>query len=247
MLANLDAAQLEWRVVANNSQDPVAIREIGEGLDFHSDNQETFKLPSRLIAKVFLFRNIFCPLWIADRTAYAYSTDNAFKSVGGVKFWRDVIERFYDKYKGIHQYHLNLKREVTTTGQIISPSGRIYKFEPRMRKGVLEWPDSDIVNYPVQGFAADLMSIARVSAWNRLKEERERREVLFVNTVHDSIKLDMNTNLRRAIEIGRVVQGSFRDIPKNYEKIYGDKFLVPMDSDFSVGINGLWQHNINLK
>lgn len=246
MIANLDAAQLEWRVVAHNSGDKTAIQEIKDGMDFHSDNQDKFKLPDRLVAKKFLFRNIYCPWWLASRTAYAYSVDNEFKHIGNQKFWHKAIDKFYEKYDGIYQYHLHLKREATTTGQIISNSGRIYKFQPRLRRGEMVWPDSDIVNYPVQGFAADLMELARISAWNRLKEERERREVLFVNTVHDSLKLDMNCNLSRAIEIGKIVKGSFNDIPLNYRKIYGKELLVPMDCDFKVGINDLWQHKIKL-
>lgn len=90
------------------------------------------------------------------------------------------------------------------------------------------------------------MSLARISAWNKLKEERESGKVLFVNTVHDSLKLDMNLNIKEAMEVGYKVRESFRDIPKNYKKIYGKDLLVPMDADFKVGINDLWQHKILL-
>lgn len=197
-------------------------------------------MPSRLIAKIFLFRAIF------KGSAYAYSVDNDFKHLGNQKYWQGVIDKFYEKYTGIYQYHAALMREATTTGQIVSNSGRIYKFEPRMRRGVLTWPENDIVNYPVQGFAADLMTLARVSAWNRLKEQREKGKVLFVNTVHDSIKLDLNCSLSEAIEVGKVVKSSFNDIPANYQRIYGSELLVPMDCDFKVGVNDLWQHRIKL-
>lgn len=144
MIANLDAAQLEWRVVAHNSGDKVAIQEILDGADFHSDNQAKFKLPSRLIAKVFLFRAIF------KGSAYAYSVDNDFKHLGGQKFWQNIIDRFYEKYTGIYQYHASLIREATSTGQVISNSGRIYRFEPRMKRGLLTYPENDIVNFPVK-------------------------------------------------------------------------------------------------
>lgn len=240
MICNLDAAQLEWRVVAHNSGDKTAIQEINDGLDFHSDNQVKFKLPSRLISKVFLFRAIF------KGSAYAYSVDNDFKHIGGQKYWQGVIDKFYEKYTGIYQYHNNLMREATSTGQVVSNSGRIYKFAPRLKRGVLTWPENDIVNYPVQGFAADLMSIARVSAWNRLKVQREAGKVLFCNTIHDSLTLDLNMNLEEALEIGNIVRGSFRDIPANYKRIYGSELLVPFDADFKVGINNLWQHKIKL-
>lgn len=240
MIANFDAKQLEWRVVAHNSRDPVAIQEILDGRDFHSDNQKTFKLPSRLIAKTFLFRAIF------KGSAYAYSVDNDFKHLGGQKFWQAVIDRFYDKYQGIYEYHQRLEKEAVETGRIISESGCVYYFEPRLVRGDYKWPINDIVNYPVQGFAAHLMQIIRISAFNRLKEQRDSGKVVFFNTVHDSIKLDLNLNLRESIEVAKVVRSSFQDCGKNYKKLYGKDLLVPMDSDFKIGINDGWQHEIKI-
>lgn len=51
-----DAKQLEVNVVAYLSQDPVLIKEITNKFDIHADNQMKFNLPSRLIAKIFMFR-----------------------------------------------------------------------------------------------------------------------------------------------------------------------------------------------
>lgn len=56
MICNGDAKGLEWVSAAYLSQDKLAIQEIWDKLDSHSDNQQRFGLPSRLIAKVFLFR-----------------------------------------------------------------------------------------------------------------------------------------------------------------------------------------------
>lgn len=143
MLAVYDAKQLEWRTVCHLANDKIGIAEINEGRDFHSENQTAFNLPDRLIAKIFLFRAIF------KGSAYAYSVDNDFKHLGGVKFWEKVIERFYNKYTGIYYYHEKLMKEATSTGKIVSESGRVYEFEPRLRRGEYRWPENDIVNYPV--------------------------------------------------------------------------------------------------
>lgn len=240
MILVYDAKQLEWRAVAHLANDKVAIQEIIDGLDFHTDNQNKFKLPSRLIAKVFLFRAIF------KGSAYAYSVDNDFKHIGGQKFWQRTIDAFYEKYTGIYNYHIQLMREATTTGQIISETGRIYKFEPRLRRGEMKWPENDIVNYPVQGFSADLMSMIRISAFRRLKEHREKKKVLFVNTVHDNLVLDLNGSVKEAVEVSKIVRSSFQDCGANYKRIYGKELLVPMDSDAHVGINYLWQHTLKI-
>ena len=52
-ILNVDLANLEWRTIVELSGDKVALEEILGGLDFHTDNQKRFNLPSRLIAKVF--------------------------------------------------------------------------------------------------------------------------------------------------------------------------------------------------
>lgn len=56
MIVSVDAAQLEWRVALELSQDKTGITEVIEKLDAHSLNQKAFSLPSRLIAKIYLFR-----------------------------------------------------------------------------------------------------------------------------------------------------------------------------------------------
>jgi len=56
VLLACDASQLEWRTAVELSKDTVALSEILNGEDTHAKNQEAFGLPSRLIAKIFLFR-----------------------------------------------------------------------------------------------------------------------------------------------------------------------------------------------
>lgn len=59
MLIQCDAAALEIRVAAFLSQDKVLIQEIKDGVDLHTDNQQRFGLPSRLIAKILNFRILY--------------------------------------------------------------------------------------------------------------------------------------------------------------------------------------------
>jgi hypothetical protein len=56
MLVNADMKSLEWVAGTYLSQDKIAMQEIWDGLDSHEDNRVKFNLPSRLIAKIFVFR-----------------------------------------------------------------------------------------------------------------------------------------------------------------------------------------------
>ena len=106
-IVNVDAKSLEWCTYLFLSQDPVGLEE-WQGViddptkfDIHRANQAAFALPSRLIAKVFLFR------WIYRGSAFAYSRDPDFMPVSkSVEFWQDVIDKYYRKYKAIERTHL---------------------------------------------------------------------------------------------------------------------------------------------
>lgn len=56
LIINADGKAVEWVVGSWLANDPVALKEIIDGLDMHTDNQARFGLPSRLIAKKFIFR-----------------------------------------------------------------------------------------------------------------------------------------------------------------------------------------------
>lgn len=56
MLINVDVSGLEVVCAAYLSQDPVLMDELLTGKDIHTDNQQKFGLPNRLIAKVLKFR-----------------------------------------------------------------------------------------------------------------------------------------------------------------------------------------------
>lgn len=56
MIVNLDVKSLEIVVAGWLSKDKVLIEELNRKVDIHSVNQEAFKLPDRVIAKILVFR-----------------------------------------------------------------------------------------------------------------------------------------------------------------------------------------------
>src|SRR5690606_10680740 len=118
------------------------------------------------------------------------------------------------------------------TGQLVMPTGRIYKFEPYWKNNQWKWPRTTILNYPVQGLGADLMAIARVSAYRRL---RHIPGVLFINTVHDSILLDVPEEV--CYNVLQILDKVFIDITMNFQKLFKVEFNLPMKADIKMGQN----------
>lgn len=226
MLLQADAKQLEWVGATYLSQDPTALEEIWNEVDQHADNQQRFGLPSRLIAKTFVFRLIY------GGSAYSYANDPNFKDIGGEDFWQGVIDQFYRKYVGLKDWHTKIVSDAKRERKLIMPTGRVYNYEPEIKYGKANWPRTKILNYPVQGLGADLMAIARVSLRNRLKE---KKGVFLVNTVHDSIILDFDSKIWDNNSIVSLVDKCFNDVPANFKKLFGKEFNLPMRVECEVG------------
>ena len=229
MLLQADAKALEWVCATYLSQDETAIKEIWDGTDQHTDNQIRFGLPSRLVAKTFVFRLIY------GGSAYSYANDPNFTDTSKVeRFWQNVIDEFYKKYNGLAKWHKLIVDQAIRDRQLTMPTGRVYKYEPEIKYGRVKWPRTKILNYPVQGLGADLMAIARVSLANRLKDVAG---VKLINTVHDSIILDYDEKVCDNNSIVSLVDKCFTDIPANFKKLFGVDFNLPMRVECQIGPN----------
>jgi len=229
MIVNGDAKALEWYSGAFLSQDKVAYKEIWNNEDQHASNQMTFELPDRIIAKKFVFRLMY------GGSAYSYANDADFTHVStSVKYWEGIIDAFYTKYNGFADWHEGLLRTVARDRRLVMPTGRVYEFEySRDFKGELVLPQTIINNYPVQGFGADMMAVARVSFGRRFRKLGLKGKVIV--TVHDSIVCDVpEDEVQRVVDLFYEV---FDDLPKNFEKAFGVKFDLPMRVEVGVGKN----------
>ena len=231
MLAQADASQLEWRTAVELSNDVVGLQEILDGADTHSLNQVAFSLPSRLIAKIYLFRTIF------RGSGWSFAHDPDFMHVSSsAAFWEDVNEKFYTKYNGLDKQHKKWAQEVVTGKPIISPLGRQWPIPLSVKpSGEKYIPMTKLTNYPVQGTGADIMSIARVSFMRRLSENKELKMVKLVSSVHDSIVVDAPAYLKE--EICEMFLAVFADLQKNIHKLFGYEWVTPLGAECKYGPN----------
>jgi DNA polymerase-1 len=229
VIIQADAKGLETVGVAYLSRDKVMMQELMDGVDLHGVNQAAFNLPTRLIAKTFVFRLIY------GGSAYSYANDVNFTHVSTKeKYWQNVIDTFYAKYSGIESWHRDNLKKAMMEKQLVMPTGRIYRFNATPNwKGELVIPETTVKNYPVQGLGADIMSIIRVEFHKRWFEENINGVI--VNTVHDSIVVDVpKTELVRVYNLFKEV---FENAPRLFEETFGVQFDLPLPTEVSYGNN----------
>lgn len=228
MLVNADVKSLELFVAADWYSDATLSSELFNKTDLHAQNQARWKLPSRVLAKVFVFKLIY------GASAYGYANDPDFMHLHmSEKQWQKVIDAFYEKYPGIKKGHDRDIKLVKEQGFLEIPSGRFFNFRPKKTAFGYKWPLTIIKNYPIQGFGADLVKLARIEAWKRLKEEDI--EALFIQTIHDSLVVD--TPSKNVQAVAKILSESVAKVPELCYNIYSYKFSLPLYCEILVGPN----------
>lgn len=237
MILIVDVKSLEWCTYLFLSQDKVGIEEWHSVLedptkyDIHTSNQNAFNLPSRLIAKIFLFR------WIYRGSAYAYANDPDFSGINNtVDYWQSVIDQYYSKYNGIYKTHLEFIKQVSLTGQITSPFGRVHKFIPKNTYKGIQYNESDITNWPNQGLGADVVSMARAITLPKMRKAGFKSKL--ITTVHDSIGLDCIESEIESLA-GFFSFKIFKDLDKILSQYFNINWNVPIRGEIKVGHNML--------
>lgn len=114
------------------------------------------------------------------------------------------------------------------------PTGRTFIYSPTKNyRGEPKWPETTIKNYPVQGTGADIMAIIRVDFCRRFRKAGIRGVV--VATVHDSIVVDIHPD--EFDKVVKIFYSVFEDMPKNFKKIFGIEYNLPIFCEISYGTN----------
>ena len=201
------------------------IHELTSGVDIHGENQKAFNLPERGIAKILKFRILY------GGNEYSFINDPDFMIVSKKEaYWKEVIDKYYTKYRGIAKWHNNIIREVSKTGMLITPLGRTFKWDLK-KTGVFKLPITEIKNHTDQGTGADIVAIARVSLFRRMRAMGLKS--LLINTVHDSIVFDAIDN--EVATIVKLLKEVFRDLSSNIERIFKVVFKLEINVEILVG------------
>lgn len=138
------------------------------------------------------------------------------------------------KVHGVYKTHRTFKQIV---GKFQCLTGKVYTFHKRaMRtsRGLFQyWPGPDIMNYPVQGTAADIVSLQMGKVFRYMMSNRDKG--LMINEVHDSVILDVKKEHLK--EIVSNVKKILEDVPSSFEEAFEIKFDAPIRVDYNSGAN----------
>lgn len=226
-LIEFDFAQLEFRVAAHLARDETARHEILTGFDVHQYTADYLTQNGQPTTRQEAKSRTFAPLY---------------GSVSGTPAERAYNMHFVDKYEGIRRWHIALQDEAIRTKLIKLPTGREFAFPDAKRapSGGATGA-TKIKNYPCQSVAtACFVPACLIHLRDALRAENRR--TIIVNTVHDSVLLDVPPD--ELVDITLMLDDILS--PENIAKIIKDTFeidlYVPLLIEQKVGVNWLEMH-----
>ena len=217
-----DFAQLEFRTAAFLAQDETAMDEIATGFDVHSYTAQVISDAGQPTSRQEAKAHTFAPLFGA--TGYGRS-----------KAEQSYYEHFTEKYKGVAAWHKNLADEAIRFNKITNISGRQYAFPDVSRRSNGSVTNfTRIKNYPVQGFATgDVVPVVL----NEMHERLQTMQSCLVNTVHDSMVIDIHPDEeRQVIDMVNDMNEGLADLVAD---VYGVHMNVPLLLEAKIGPNWL--------
>ncbi len=197
-LLSADYSQIELRVLAHMSEDPVLIEAFKNGEDIHkrtameiygvSEKEVTSEMRSH--GKTLNFALIY------QQGAFATARQLDISQKEAQEFINKYFERF-KKVKPFFENLLSFARE-HGYGETIYGRRRYFKNLNVRNKAIQREDERAACNAPLQGSAADIMKLAMIKIHKDLREKNYKSKLIL--QVHDELVLDVHPDEKNKIE-----------------------------------------------
>ncbi len=182
-----DYSQVELRVAASLSKDPIMLQAYAEGADLHrltaaltmGKAPEQVAPQERQAAKAINFGLVYAmgPNRLQQSALSSYGVEMTFDEA--VKF----RERYFQNYRGIHAWQQRLERQGRQRRYVRTPSGRIRSYVGE------DIRVTEMFNIPVQGAAAEGLKSAMCIFWQEARDLGLDAEIVAI--IHDEIIVEV--------------------------------------------------------
>lgn len=224
VLLSADYSQIELRLMAHFSEDPLLVKAYANNEDIHTlTASEVFGIPVsemtkeiRGRAKAVNFGIVYgiSPFGLAQQLNIPQGEA------------RHYIETYFERYKGVQAYREQLLEETRKNQAVRTLFGRVRPIPDiqSRNQNLRGFAERTAVNTPLQGTAADLIKIAMIRIDERLR--KERLKTLMTLQVHDELLFDVPEDEVEAVQ--KLVKDEMEHVVE---------LRVPLVADCGVGAN----------
>lgn len=200
VLIDADYSQIELRVLADISNDPVMINAFLEDDDIHTITaSQVFNMPVSMVTPIMRSRAKAVNFGIV----YGIGAFSLAKDIGVTRKEADTyIKGYLEHYSGVREYMDKVVSDAKDSGYVTTLfNRRRYLPELAASNAMLRAFGERVArNMPIQGSAADIIKIAMVRVYERLKNEGMKSRLIL--QVHDELIVESPINeCERAAQI----------------------------------------------
>jgi len=210
ILLSADYSQIELRIMAHFSDDPVLVKAFRNGEDIHARTaEEVFGVgplaqtaEHRRAAKAINFGIIY------GLSPFGLAQQLGIEQKEAAKF----INAYFTRYRGVKEYLDNILAETRKTARAMTLFGRIRPI-PEINSTQMQlrnFAERTALNSPLQGTAADLIKLAMINIDRRLGEEKFEAKMIL--QVHDELLFEAPAKERAKLE--KMVQEEMEGVHK---------------------------------
>lgn len=225
VLCDADYSQIELRVLAHMSDDPAMIEAFHSGADIHTATAaQVFGVPVEEVTSVMRSSAKAVNFGIV----YGIGAFSLAKDIG-VSFGeaKQYIENYLTRYSGVKAYMSQVVSQAQERGYVETALGR-RRYLPELNSSnhqLRSFGERVARNAPIQGTAADIIKIAMIRVWSRLRAEK--LDARLILQIHDELIVEASqADAAKASEI----------LSQEMERAYEMKVPLPVD----VHIGGDW-------
>ncbi len=225
-LVSADYSQLELRILAHITHDPVMLEAYEKGEDIHSKTAQLVfgaTTPEDLKEKRRLAKIVNFGI------AYAVEAFGLSQRVGISRSEaKEVIQNYYNTYKGIKRFMDETPEVAREKGYVTSIFGR-RRYFPSINDrnfNVRSRAEREAINMPIQGSASDIVKIAMLKVDAALKNEKLTTKLIM--QIHDELLFEApDSEVERVLGIVKTEMESAvkLDIPLISELGVGDNWM----------------------
>ncbi len=198
LLLSADYSQIELRIMAHFSKDPVLVEAFRNGEDIHARTaQEVFGVgpmgqtaEHRRAAKAINFGIIY------GLSAFGLAQQLGIAQKEAAQF----INAYFSRYRGVKEYLDRVLVETRKSGETKTLFGRIRPM-PEINSPQVQlrnFAERTALNSPLQGTAADLIKLAMIAISKRLKEAKLKAQMIL--QVHDELVFEAPPKEKTVLE-----------------------------------------------
>mgnify|MGYP001098188453 CR=1 FL=1 len=184
-----DYSQIELRILAHMSEDIELLRAFNENTDIHLETaKKIFNVSDEFVTES--MRRIGKMINFA--IVYGVSPYGLAKRIGmDVKETRKIIDAYFNTYKGVQEYLAATKEFAKKHGYVKTLFGRKREIPQINSKdqNIRAEGERVAINTPIQGTAADIMKIAMIKIYERMKKESLKS--MMILQVHDELVFEV--------------------------------------------------------